>query len=294
MKKLIRALAILLTAMLLFAALPALADVILEPNSSFYEKHGEECYYRDPARYGPRGEEGLAIYDEPDGKQKATVDKGDSFYVEWFYASEDGTEWGYIERAVLEGWFKIEESARYYDHNDFYAEYGKECYKDTDEGHDIKAAVLYDYPCGTVKFDGWLNDSGENVTFSSVYKDEKGREWGFIGYYYGHWDGWICIDDPENASLLEEIRLLDPITGERIDPNEVLATHVCVGTQTPGESTKTAVARQTISPEKTDVINLRDNEGGSKLWTVIGVVAGAVILSALALIVFFKKPAKKE
>jgi len=51
----------------------------------------------------------------------------------------------------------------------------------------------------TIKADNSSDDKA--LTFSLLFTDENGFEWGKINYYYGIRNVWICITDPTNDSL---------------------------------------------------------------------------------------------
>ena len=63
-----RKLTALLTALMLLALMvtPAFADLIIEPNNSFYERHRDECVYHDRG-YIANGEKGyVTVLTAPD------------------------------------------------------------------------------------------------------------------------------------------------------------------------------------------------------------------------------------
>ena len=64
--------------------------------------------------------------------------------------------------------------------------------------------VLYPYPgAPESKDDGesaWALDeltgqAGDSY-IQSIFVDEDGRTWGYVGYLYGRINGWFCLDDP--------------------------------------------------------------------------------------------------
>ena len=89
----------------------------------------------------------------------------------------------------------------HYDSTDFFGDHHDEF---LDEGEDFEpdhemTARVYEYPGGPENANLLLgNVSGEPLPISFRYTDESGREWGYIGYFYGYFD-WICLDDPESS-----------------------------------------------------------------------------------------------
>lgn len=307
MSKTARILTFLLAAVMVFAlALPAFADVIIEPQGSFYDKHENDCRTEGYRTYIVK-EGGMNVCTEPGEDVKYRIEEGTRFGSQWIYTG-GGTEWGYIEdysthadsKGSKAGWFKLEDTVRLYDYIDFNKEHEKDFYEDKNT-HSYTSAVAYDYPNGTVDHvvDGeeatYLLDG---LVFNSLYKDENGREWGFIGYRFGRRNIWICLDEPENTELNETgVLVFDTVTGEMLgrynespplgnnaDPTEsddVQVTHVCVGTNDPDEDPDA-----TPAPPAAHI----DPKTEPRTGVIIAAVAGAAAIGAAVLAVVFRRP----
>jgi hypothetical protein len=91
-----------------------------------------------------------------------------------------------------------------YDHVAFDDEYSASFYTYTGDYDEIKAAgsvILWQWPGSGIAL--WTTDYLDTVNFSVsyAYMDEQGREWGFIGYLYGHRNIWVCLSDPLNSNI---------------------------------------------------------------------------------------------
>lgn len=205
-----RNLSALLTALMLLAALatPAFADVIWEPNSNgFYERHSAECTYHD-RRYLANGEDGYAtVHVAPDSlREVVNLSNGTVFFVVHTWTDGDGTQWGVGYPAGQwdrQGWVRLSDLARIYDYRDFAEDHAAELQPYDGSGDELERVVLYSYPGGMMS--SVLEASGSYMpfaeTFQHLYTDENGLRWTFVGYYMGHQDGWVCIDDPLNEQL---------------------------------------------------------------------------------------------
>lgn len=305
-----RIFALIITVLMLAAfAVPAFADVIIEPeNNGFYQKHSDDCDHDDAKAYTARAEAGVNMYDEPNGKVVYVKDAGEIFYSQWYYIAEDGVEWRchmfYNGSSFDSYWFNINDVLRLYDYNDFEAEHKKEFYDASEIECDISKAVFYEYPCGPVKYSAAELHEFEPC-FQQYFKDEASREWGYIGYSYGIRNVWVCLSDPENAALSEgEQRLLDPVSGAEAgtmpfaEPAAAQNGDAPLGgslqddpNTDPENTERPSAPRETIDPNaQTDKIDpSRDGGQNSKLGLIIGIVAGAAAVCAAVLAILFKK-----
>jgi hypothetical protein len=96
-------------------------------------------------------------------------------------------------------WMQMSELALIYDYQEFEADFGSE-FQEYDGRGKFTKVCLYNYPGGVYV---WTWDPGQEISeaFSHVYVDADGRNWGFIGYYMGRHNQWVCLDDPLNENL---------------------------------------------------------------------------------------------
>lgn len=198
----------LLLALLTLSALvlPASADIIWEPEDSFYNKHREECNYvnrsYELAGYGGT----VTLFTAPGGSNKATLDNGLRGGVQFTWEG-DGITWGYlswVDGRSVEGWVPMDDLSLIYDSWEFQVDHASEISDTGPVPVDFQEAVLYSYPNGpswegTLKEDAGYQPFSE--VFTSLYTDENGLRWGYVGYYMGHREAWVCLDDPMNTEL---------------------------------------------------------------------------------------------
>ena len=217
----------LLTALLLLALVvtPAFADVIWEPDNSFYQRHRDECVYHDRS-YIANGEKGyVTVLNAPgSASELVNISNGTRFYVSFLWTDEDGTQWGAGYPAGQwdkEGWVNLSGMAMIYDYLCFDEDHSHEYQEYDGSGDHLTEACVYSYPGGV--FSSILEQGSGDYKFSdgfrNLYTDENGLRWTFIGYYMGHRDGWVCIDDPLNENLgIEASLTVGQVRGEGSDP----------------------------------------------------------------------------
>lgn len=199
---------------LLALAVPASADVIWTPDDPFYEKHQEECDYvgRQYELAGYNGK--VTVFTAPGGMSKLTLDNGLQGTIQFTWEGK-GTTWGYLIRwgdNQVEGWVPMDDVTLVYDSWEFKTDHAGEIVETDPVPVDFHEAVLYRYPNGpagnTLTEDPDYQRFGE--IFTQIYTDENGLRWGYAGYYMGHLEAWICLDDPMNKELDTEIMPVAP------------------------------------------------------------------------------------
>lgn len=228
MKKWICALSVFLGCML--CVLPVRADVIWEPQNSFYEKHSSECEYvgRTFTANGPDGE--VILYESPVSARKvATWENGHKVHIDFSYKDEKGTLWGVYEDRDKSGWVPMEYMDVVYDHISFAEEYGEKLQKKDgtlDQQYMGKEIYFWSYPASPYQSFVTIGDDLPN--YYRIYEDGAGHIWGNVGYYYGDKNVWICLDEPDagldalypdGAPGIGETKPVEKnFTGERITP----------------------------------------------------------------------------
>lgn len=258
-----------------------LADVIWEPNDSFYKKHTDDCEYEDRT-YIANGEKGyITVYKDPKSKEaEGYSENGNTYFVSFVYpkSAPEDKKWGIIEYQVEEkgiftepdgskktktGWVKMEEMMVNYDHYSFYSDHREE-FNDYSGGFD---PFSYEDPILFWTFPGsgvigsridMNNNQDMDLNFSYLYTDDEGQEWGYVGYFYAS-SGWVCLSDPTNEKL--------PVTA----PNQ----------------------EDLIKPSLPASVDLSDNdraEGETPVAVIIiALVVGLVVITAVLIRIFWKK-----
>ncbi len=215
----------ILCTLVLLSALshPVRADAIWTPDNSFFEKHYEECTSvgRCYLANGPEGY--VTLWDAPGGSVvQGQYENGEALWVYWLYR-----DWGCVavfgEDKRVEGWVAMEDLLLRYDYLSFAEEYAEQIKEYNGEfadySGDAEAVVFYEYPGAegykrrieTADFSEALGNltgaAGAPSYIQSIFVDEEGHTWGFVGYMYGHVDGWFCLDEPDGEAFpLREVR----------------------------------------------------------------------------------------
>lgn len=191
----------------LLGSVTAHADVIWEPyDDSFYlNRQGDflltqENYYVN-SPYGAAD-----VYDKPSGRVIDTLENGQGFYVYYTYEDKNGV-WALDDdgRYVL-----LSELLNVYD-KEFWADHEGEIVSEAPEGLHLELQaqepiLAWTYPGGR----NWETTvwEAEDVVNSctAFYTDEDGRIWGYINYWYGRLDAWVCLTSHYDRTLeLDEI-----------------------------------------------------------------------------------------
>ncbi len=185
---------------LMFCTLSVRADLIWEPQDSFYRTHAESCTYvtRRFTAKGPDGQ--VIVYKSPESpKVIATLENGTEVWVSYTYLDRDGVLWGIHEGSREEtGWMPMEYMQVVYDFVSFEEEYGAEIVEQTGrlgEEYKGKDIFFWNYP-GSEEYTATPMDGQEMPEYDRTFTDEKGHIWGIVGYYYGMGNSWICVDQP--------------------------------------------------------------------------------------------------
>lgn len=272
----------LMTVALVFSlAVPAAADVLWEPSgNSFYEKNRDEMDYLG-RRYTANSPEGfITAWDAPDGSVvKGQFENGQELWIYWVYEN-----WGlishYAEDREVEGWVDLDEMTLVYDYQAFAQEYadritpyGEEF---ADYSGDAAGVAFYEYPGAPQVKIYWnfqdfaqildnLRGNRDNGSYiQSIFVDEQGLTWGFVGYMYGRTNAWFCLDNPEGDG----------------DPNETV-----------GEGESVFPVRP-VEPEE-EIVPAREPELPAKGYLPYALVAAVVAVTGSVLAVFFRKKKKK-
>lgn len=255
----------------LFCVLPVRADVIWEPEDAFYEKHSSMCTYvnRCFTANGPEGT--VTLYKSPESpKVIDTWENGYAVYISYTYMDSDGILWGIYEgrESKQTGWVPMDYMKVVYDHISFREDYGSEI---VDESGDLEEqyregrVCFWDYPGSKEYYAMNLADWPDLPGYTGVYTDEKGYRWGFVGYYYGRRNFWICLDQP-----VADYEQLYPDGGPQI-----------------GAQAEAADAEYQ-SPEEQGTERIVPKQDKGTVFLVTGLVALVVIVTAVLLVVLRK------
>ena len=198
--------------------LPAYADLIFEPNNSFYNSHQKECTYINRSFYA-NGEDGYVDFlSAPNGFILDRFENGTSIHISWQYKN-----WGCASigsgKSQTDGWISLDDLILIYDSTSFAQEYENQIVPYNGEFSDFDQKItcinFYEYPGApeilmtkslkdnTTSNQIFMNNltSATQSPISSVFTDESGLTWGYISYWRGYRNIWFCLDDPAGDSF---------------------------------------------------------------------------------------------
>ncbi len=192
---------LLALALLFCLSTTAFADIIWEPFEGFYTDNREYFTYAGYYAYanGPAGE--VFLYDQPGGKQVGAIPNGKTVYIQHIYETKGSPAWALF---TDETYALLSDLMNRYDREFFddHPEIATEAPSGFSVTIPLNAPMLtWTYPrgvCSQVE-----NRWDENIMFgmTDYYTDEDGLVWGYMGYWLGHQDMWICLSDYNNSDL---------------------------------------------------------------------------------------------
>ncbi len=197
MKKIICVLAGMLCCLL--GSISVKADVIWEPENSFYREHAEECTYVS-RMYTTNGPDNKVIsYKSPEMPQEVdTWENGVRVQILFTYEDSDDNLWGiYDDYQGTTGWIPMEYLELVYDSIAFREEHKAEIIGDAgelDEKYAGETIYLWKYP-GSEEYTP-MEVSDYTPEYSGIYVDGNGKRWGCVQYYFGIKDTWMYLDEP--------------------------------------------------------------------------------------------------
>ena len=200
MKKRVFALVTIL--FLLMPALVAHADVVIEVENDFYKQHQSQIVYlgRSFAANGADGS--VPVKKAPAaGNDIAKLQNGEVVNIQ-YSCLYGGDFWGFTFE--YSGWIKLDQMLVLYDYVAFEEEHSEELYSYSGTFTQIKetrAAVAWAWPGSGNPLWTYEDFNTENLRVSYTYRDNEGREWGFITYLNGGRNIWICLSEPLNRDM---------------------------------------------------------------------------------------------
>ena len=179
---------------MLFSVTPK-ADVLFEPDDSFYHAHASDCTYvgRQYIANGPDGK--VIVYESPQSPEAVDTWQNGQQETIYFTYDQEGVAWGVGQDG---GWVPMEYLQVVYDNISFMEEHETEIKSQSGSLESLpKGTQIYfwKYPGSQVTYEGSIEDNP--ISYDKVYADSEGKNWGYINYYYGHREVWVCIDQPE-------------------------------------------------------------------------------------------------
>ncbi|MDR0324502.1 MAG: hypothetical protein LBI19_00215 [Oscillospiraceae bacterium] len=246
---------------LLLPALPALADLLFEPDNSFFARNQQDCIPLNRSFYANGSNGYVSVKTEPDSKAEVTKLKNGSLLRAYYTYTQNRDTWVYLENYGddrMSGWVPMDQLALKYDYISFEEEHGGDFYQYMDSYRAVRRAetlVFWTWP-GSGEFTyGDPATLSMWLTVDKAYRDTDGRVWGFIRHSYGVRNVWLCLFDPSNDSI--------PAFNPEPVPELVPPPEIWPPADDP-------------DPEP------------SLPWLAIGLVAGAVVCTVVLIRVFWK------
>ena len=257
--KIVRKIILIIFCLLLLPSFIVNADVIIEPENEFYKQHSSKIIYLG-RKFTANGKDGFASVKEAPGSSGETgrLQNGEETYLQ-YSCLYDGDYWGYS--LELLGWIKTDQLLVLYDYIAFEEEHFDELYLYNGDYGAIKetrSAIAWPWPGADAPLWTLEDINAEHFSVAYAYTDEQGREWGFVTYFTGNNNIWICLSEPLNRDL--------PVFNPEPEP--------------------TMWVTETIH---TDI----NASGDSMLWLIVVLVAVLVVGTAVLIRVFWK-PNKTE
>ena len=195
-----RMISLLLALVLLLALSPAVsADVIVEPQDSFYWEHRGECIRTERCYFADGPENVAVVYRSPESPAVVErVKNGLELWISYTYEDENDILWGYCENYEENwtGWIPMDYLLLKYDSICFREEFADRIGEESGTLEEISGQVYFwSYPGGD--YTAAFSVEGNSLPdYEAVFTDDAGRKWGHVGYYAGLRDVWVCLDDP--------------------------------------------------------------------------------------------------
>lgn len=256
------------------------ADVLPWPDNDFLHVHEADIDYTTEryVTYSPFGS--VAFYEKPNGKEIVfEAENYEIIYPCYKYEAPDGL-WLLVETRIngnwTSGWCDFGELLALYNSDVFFEEYADRIGGATAWSAEYAEELLisYAYPCSGIPREEMILDphSESLPEFQSSFVDADGRTWGYVNYYRGMRNAWVCLSDPYNKEI--------PFTA--MSKTDQYAEEYLIDTLP--EITPTQ------RPESTaNQVELATEQSGTALYILIGIIAVVVVAAALCIYLLGKK-----
>lgn len=227
-----RTISLLLALIFVLALAPAVrADVIIEPEDSFFWDHRGECQYHSRSYYADGPENVAVVYRSPESSAVVKrVKNGEELWIDYVYADENGISWGlcdyYSPEEHWTGWIPMDYLLLKYDETAFQEEFADRIVEETGTLTESGAQVrFWSYP-GSDYATPFAVEGDYAPEYFETFTDDAGRKWGHIGYHMGIRDVWVCLDDPtaDYQTLYAELppqQVTHPVKDQAAEPIEI-------------------------------------------------------------------------
>lgn len=227
-----RTISLLLALIFVLALAPAVrADVIIEPEDSFFWDHRGECVRVERPYYADGPENVAVVYRSPESSSVVKrVKNGEELWIDYVYADENGISWGlcdyYSPEEHWTGWIPMDYLLLKYDETAFQEEFADRIVEETGTLTESGAEVrFWSYP-GSDYATPFAVEGDYAPEYFETFTDDAGRKWGHIGYHMGIRDVWVCLDDPtaDYQTLYAELapqQVTHPVKDQAAEPIDI-------------------------------------------------------------------------
>ena len=227
-----RTISLLLALIFVLALAPAVrADVIIEPEDSFFWDHRGECVRVERPYYADGPENVAVVYRSPESSSVVKrVKNGEELWIDYVYADENGISWGlcdyYSPEEHWTGWIPMDYLLLKYDETAFQEEFADRIVEETGTLTESGAEVrFWSYP-GSDYATPFAVEGDYAPEYFETFTDDAGRKWGHIGYHMGIRDVWVCLDDPtaDYQTLYAELapqQVTHPVKDQAAEPLDI-------------------------------------------------------------------------
>ena len=201
--------ALIAVCFLLMPIFTAYADLLIEPENDFYAQHRNQIIYLGRSFLANGANGFTTVKKEPGSKNEiAKLHNGEVTYVQ-YSCLFNGEFWGILTHVGTSsngktGWVRLDEMLVLYDYVAFEEDHFNEIYYyngDYNEIQENRSAIAWPWPGADAPL--WTFEDLDMNSFraSYAYKDNEGREWGFVTYLFGSRNVWFCLSDPLNRDM---------------------------------------------------------------------------------------------
>ena len=190
-------LALLVVCCLLLVPHTVHADLVLAPDNEFYTRHASQIIYLGRSFIANADSGNVAVKEAPGAKKDIATIQNDTVVFMQYSCLYDGDFWGFTYEYA--GWVNLGQMLVLYDYVAFEEEHFDDLYLyhgDYAEIKETRSAVAWPWPGADSYIWTYVDLDAENFRTAYAYKDEDGREWGFVTYLYGDRNIWVCLSDP--------------------------------------------------------------------------------------------------
>ena len=181
-----RTLCLLLALIFVLALAPAVsADVIIEPQDSFFWDHRGECQRMERPFYADGPENVAVVYRSPESAAVVErVRNGEVLWISYVNEDENGISWGLCENFEDEywmGWIPMDYLLLKYDQTAFQEEFADRIVEETGTLTESGAEVrFWTYP-GSDDATDFAVEGDYAPEYFETFTDDAGRKWGHPG-----------------------------------------------------------------------------------------------------------------